>query len=298
MNKELQPVLNLRKLLFASIKLAATALLIIQLWGCAASIPGPGDTFRAHVFSVVTAESLQPHGSVVEAVRDGVTLMDAWQGRLVFVRCVTSPDREGHFYNELRLAVAPSDMKNLYFSDTVLITKGSKVGEKGPVSRILQRLPPPTKDQLVTLKFGPQEILCNEALETLNARVVSTIYPLQFAEAEMKLLNPLRGMAKADLDNGRMVILQCSRGEETNPLFWYARLPDGMTVQIGDTVEAVAGRPDLNWFGGPVTPFTRATPDTLRTWAEEYWPVQLSRITRVIVTSPLEKTHRGILKCR
>ena len=290
-------MLNLRKLLIASIRLAA-ALLIIQLWGCAASIPGPGDTFRARVFSVVTAESLQPRGSVVEAVRDGVTLMDAWQGRLVFVNCVTSPEiHESHVYNELRLSVVPSDMKNVYFGDIVLITKGSKVGEKGPISRILQRLPPPTKDQLVSFKYGPPEILCGESLETLNARVGSTIYPLHFLEAELKLRDPLRGMAKADLDNGRIVVLQCSRGEGINPLFWYARLPDDMTVQISDTVEAVAGRPDLNWSGGPVTPFTRATPDILRTWAEDYWPVQLSQITRVIVIPSLDKI-RGIPKCR
>ena len=268
--------------LIALLLLTAAALL-----SCALP-PAPGEAFRAGVVDVVSIKNLQPHGSLVAAVREGVGLTDAWELRVLLVSCLPSPGG----VTDVRLAIAPPEIRNVHRGDHLLVRVGSGDAVEN-VSRVVSLLPPPTAQQRAPDRWGHQAVLCQAAGQTLHVTVSTFYWPLEILQAELQLREPLRGLSRDDLDAGRIVRLSCHLAEETNPLVWFARLPPGLVVEPGQQVEAIGGRYDLEWSGGPLSPLSRVTPQKLRTFAEQHWRVELSRVTRVI-----DRNRSGTPPCR
>ncbi|HOQ42748.1 MAG TPA: hypothetical protein PKZ40_04770 [Anaerolineaceae bacterium] len=273
----------------------------LALAGCAvAHVPTQGERVQARIFETVTIEGLQPRGHEVNALQHGVTLDDVWERRVVIVGCVLSRDTSSFaVYNESRLALAPPGMTNLKLGDYVAITKGPRGLETGPPSNILRRLPAPREEDLVHYRGTSPVVLCQEDQDgVLHARVISFITPIEGMKARLSIRDPLRGLDEKDVRAGRIVVLRCSRGEEVNPLVWYARLPDGMRAENGQLVVATTGRYDIIWSGLFFPPpWTRR--QAFEAEAESRWPIQPGTVMRLLDRLPeQELSDRGIPYCR
>jgi len=277
-----------------------TLLLLLILVGCVTGLPQPGEQYSARVFAVVTMDRLSPRSAVANALQ-AATLDDVWDRRLVAVNCVLSPNAPPHqVHRELRLALAPPGMTDLVQGDYVAISKGALTGEAGPVSRILHRLAAPRPEELVKYSGVVPMVLCQESNDhVLQVRVVRFVEPLEAIEASLQIRDPMRGLDATDVRDGRIVMLECSRGEETDPLFWYARLADGVAARQGDQVEALAGVPESNWNGGDSGPFSGKSRASVEAAGAAHWPIRLSSVVRVVGPLPeSEVSYRGIPFCR
>ncbi len=191
-------------------------------------------------------------------------------------------------------------MTDLLAGEQVAISQGALADQSGPISRILHRLPAPRPEQLVNYSGITPVVLCQEdADHVLRVRVSRFVEPLEAIEASWQIRDPLRGLDERDMRAGGIVLLQCSRGEGVDPLFWYARLAAGVSARQGDQVEAVAGAAEPIWDGGYVVPFSGNSRAAVQAEAAAHWPIRLSTVIRVIGPLPQSRvSYRGIPLCR
>lgn len=278
--------------------------LVLSLPGCY-SVPRQGELFTAAVIRPVTMEDLLPdrREMLANAVLQGVTVEEVRQHRLLVISCATAKGAQSELMPYL--ALAPPELADLLAWDYIEAERGVRIGEQGPLTRILRRDRIPGGGGLTTV-LGRPEVLCREDPETgvFHARVDYFITPFAMLRAEWQSRDPLRGLDEAEIRAGRIVRLSCTPAEETNGLTWYARIPEGFAAgkdlsAAGSTqiVEVRAGRPEVDWHGGIAGPMSRLTRSIEDKAAREHWPIELSTVIRRLPAPPGGYSRLGAPYC-
>lgn len=220
--------------------------------GCV-STPAPGETFVAQIVRIPTTRAgLEFDPALSLAVRRGVTREQVQAGRLRRVDCHADSAGGGYLRHGFVLMPAASPLAE----DQVVELAAEPVPDfQQPYARFFGTdpvaLPAPPPDAYYSDRYRDPLVRCTgpDAGGRMRVQVGSkaATWDYDFARAEVA-----RGawLSDADIRAGRIAVGECATGVESWAE-WNLRVPPGMRLAPGDTVEAIAGDHEKSLGVGP-----------------------------------------------
>ena len=232
--------------------------LVLSLSACV-SVPPPGEHFVMKVSKIPTERhQLQGHPGLSLAIASGVTRDDVKAGRLWISSCGLEPDGERRWVSERHGYVLLPEAMTLMEGDVIEVEARAPGGTAMPYERFFGRYLGPAKahdDDYFINPYDPDGRELRRGPISPNRMMRVEVYsPLKGWQYDHAAAESRRNALITDdeLNRGRIAMGVCSPGVDAWT-YWKVRLPDGLNVQPGDYIEAVAGSYEAPRSVGPLS---------------------------------------------